>query len=613
MSKFSNPSYAKSLLTLLNPVLHTDSYKISHKAMEVEGTQFIYANLTPRTSKYFKKLYPDFDDQVVMFGLQAFLLEEFVYNWQVGFFQRPVEDVMTEIENKLFPYIGMDKTQLQHFRALHTLGYLPLHVKSLDEGQLVPVGVPVLTITNTHPDFSWLTNYVESVLSVDIWKPITIATVARQFAKLRDKYFDLTVSDHTFKQFAIHDFSYRGQSSHKSAAINGAAALLYSNGTDNIPGLVLAQELYSASETNTAFSVAASEHSVTTLGINFYSNAPYPDDLAVYTEQLETRLKELGLFSEYKQALGELVTIYNLITIVYPKGILSYVADSYDFWRVLTIILPILKPVIMARTEGKLVIRPDSGDPVDIVVGESRHWKVLTTKDQLNDFMIDAEDGQKFIYEGKAYEVTGMDDYINEYGNENLGQTVGFTDISALINTCNILTEITDVDTTAPEWKGAIEVLAEVFGTNTNAKGFKELTPQIGLIYGDGITMKRATSIYEGLMQKGYSANCVVLGVGSYTFSSSVSRDTLGMAVKATNAVVNENLVAIFKDPKTDDGSKKSAKGYLKVEKDQNGTLFMTDKIEHSEEARGLLRTVFINGTTPYLQTFEEIRQLANQ
>ena len=96
-------------------------------------------------------------------------------------------------------------------------------------------------------------------------------------------------------------------------------------------------------------------------------------------------------------------------------------------------------------------------------------------------------------------------------------------------------------------------------------------------------------------------------------FSSSVSRDTLGMAVKATNAVVNENLVAIFKDPKTDDGSKKSAKGYLKVEKDQNGTLFMTDKIEHSEEARGLLRTVFINGTTPYLQTFEEIRQLANQ
>lgn len=612
MSKFFNPSYAEALTLLLNPVFHTDSYKVSHKAMEVDQTQLIYSNFTPRTSKYFDALYPEFDKQVVFFGLQYFILKELVHNWKVYFFDRDHDVVMAEIENIFLPYIGMSGDKLKHFSDLHKLGYLPLHVKALDEGTLVPIGMPVLTVQNTHPDHSWLTNYIESVLSAELWKPITIATAAREFAKVRNKYFDLTVSDHTFKNFAIHDFSYRGHSSHESAAICGAAALLYSNGTDNVPGLVLARAIYGATN-QVAFSVAASEHSVTTLGINFFATQVLDDpELIKLAEQLKAKLKEIGAEDEYDQALGELVTIYRLITKVYPTGILSYVADSYDFWRVLTVLLPLLKPYIMARTEGKLVIRPDSGDPVDIVVGESRHWKVLTTKDQLNDFMVDAEDGQKFIYEGKAYEVTGMDDYVTEYGDQNLGQTVGFTDISALINTCNILTEITDVDTTAPEWKGAIEVLAEVFGTNTNAKGFKELAPQIGLIYGDGITMKRAIGIYEGLLSKQFAANNVVLGVGSYSFAGG-TRDSLGMAIKATAATVDDQPIALFKAPKTDDGSKKSAKGFLNITRGADGKLVMKDQVEYMQENTGLLRTVFLNGQTPYLQSFEEITALANK
>lgn len=612
MSKFFNPSYTEALTLLLNPVFHTDSYKVSHKAMEVDQTQLIYSNFTPRSSKYFEDAYPNFDKNIVFFGLQYFILKELVHNWREHFFNRNHDEVMSEIENIFFPYIGMSGDKLKHFSNLHKLGYLPLHVKALDEGTLVPVGMPVLTVQNTHPDYSWLTNYIESVLSAEMWKPITIATSAREFAKVRNKYFNLTVSDHTLKGFAMHDFSYRGHSSHDSAAICGAAALLYSIGTDNVPGLVLARTIYGA-DNQVAFSVAASEHSVTTLGINFFATQVLADpELIALAKQLEEKLKEIGAESEYEQALGELVTIHRLLTQVYPTGILSYVADSYDFWRVLTVLLPLLKPYILARTEGKLVIRPDSGDPVDIVVGEGRAWEVLQDEAALNDCIVDAEDGKKFIYKGKAYEITGYEEYVHEYGQDNLGQTVRFTDIDALINTCNILTEVTDINTDAPEWKGAIEVLADVFGTTTNAKGYKELIPQIGLIYGDGITMKRAIGIFDGLMQKGYAANNVVLGVGSYSFAGG-TRDSLGMAIKATAAIVDDQPVALFKAPKTDDGTKKSAKGFITIDRDNKGKLVMKDEVEYIEENTGLLRTVFLNGETPYLQTFDEIRELANK
>lgn len=546
MSKFFNPSFAKALTLLLNPVFHTDSYKVSHKAMEVDQTQLIYSNFTPRSSKYFEDMYPNFDKKVVFFGLQYFILKELVHNWQEHFFSRDHDEVMAQIEEIFLPYIGMSGDKLKHFSDLHKLGYLPLHVKALDEGTLVPVGMPVLTVQNTHPDHSWLTNYIESVLSAEMWKPITIATSAREFAKIRNKYYDLTVSDHTFKGFAIHDFSYRGHSSHDSAAICGAAALLYSIGTDNVPGLVLARTIYGA-DNQVAFSVAASEHSVTTLGINFFATQVLADpELIKLAEQLKAKLKEIGAEDEYEQALGELVTLHRLLTKVYPTGVLSYVADSYDFWRVLLVLLPLLKPYILARTEGKLVIRPDSGDPVDIVVGESRH---------------------------------GAD---------------------------------VKVSSGSPEWKGAIEVLAEVFGTTTNDKGYKELIPQIGLIYGDGITMKRAIGIYDGLMAKGYAASNVVLGVGSYSFAGG-TRDSLGMAIKATAAMVDDQSVALYKAPKTDDGTKKSAKGFIVINRDNKGDLVMKDQVEYMEESQGELRTVFLNGMTPYLQQFDEIRELANK
>lgn len=500
------------LETLNNPVFDTDSYKLSHKHMEPDETKRIYSNFTPRFGYYFKRRFENHDGNVVVFGMQGFVAEELKHSWDKYFFSRPLEEVMEELTLIFFPYIGMSREKLEHFEKLHKLGYLPLRVKSLKEGSIVPLNTPVMTVVNTHDDFSWLTNYIESVLSLNLHKPMTVATIARELSQLADYWWDKTVVDQTFKCFAIHDFSLRGHDAKAAARACGAGALLYSTGTDNVPGLLYARTMYGAGK-DTAMSVAASEHSVTTLGINFYKDVPIEGELKTLVDQLQNRLLALGLIGEFDQAKGELITLYRLLTERFPEGILSYVADSYDYWRVLTILLPILKDVILRRN-GKLVIRPDSGDPVDMVVGESRNWAVLNTKAELNDFMVDAEDGQKFVYESKAYEVTGYDDYEREYSNQNLGQVFGFTNIPALIHSCNILTEITDIDPTSPEWKGSITVLDEIFGSTTNSKGYKELPPQIGLIYGDGITYTRATGILSGLASKGYAASNVVLGVG---------------------------------------------------------------------------------------------------
>ena len=481
----------------------------------------------------------------------------------------------------------MDTSDLKHFEELHDLGYLPLRVKALPEGSTVNTNIPVLTVVNTHKNFSWLTNYIESVLSSELWKPMTVATFAREFDKLVRHWFDKTVSDQTFRHFAIHDFSYRGHGTHRESAMCGAAPLLFSNGTDNIPGILVARSLYNAPE-DVAGSVAASEHSVTTLGINFFADQKFEGELEVLTTQLKNRMLSLGIYGEYDKALGELVTLYRLLTEVYPSGIFSYVSDSYDYWRVLTLILPILKPVILRR-EGKLVIRPDSGDPVKIVCGEK-----LTLSEVDEKAISRLSYNTEFTFNGKPYRVIRDLSVVPEER---------YLPFFELIRN-EFIEEIRTEQT--PEEKGSIQVLSEVFGFTTNTKGYKELPPQIGLIYGDGITYARGSAIYSQLADKGFASNNVVLGIGSYSFAGG-TRDTLGFAIKATYAEINGNPTPIYKEPKTD-LSKKSARGLMKIVEDDKGELVLVDQVSWAEEAEGLLQVVFENGKLFNQPDFTEIR-----
>lgn len=485
-----------------NPLMLIDFYKADHRRQYPEGTQMVYSNFTPRKSRL------ENNDRLVFFGLQYFVKEYLVNQWNEGFFNRPKAEVVAEYKRRMDNALGKDSVPVDHIAELHDLGYLPLVVKGLPEGTIVSPKIPVVTMYNTHPDFFWLTNYLESLMSAILWKPSTSATTAFQYRKTFNAYARETVSDHEidFVYWQGHDFSFRGMSGIEDACISAAGHLLSFYGTDSVPAIDFHETYYNADSDKELVggSVPATEHSVMCMG---------------------TKDNEIGTFER-------------LIAELYPAGIVSIVSDTWDFWQVITEYLPKLKSKILAR-DGKVVIRPDSGDPVKIIVGDK-----------------DATPG-------------------------------------------------------SPEYKGAIECMWEVFGGTTTEKGYKLLDSHIGLIYGDSITLQRQLDILEGLKQKGFASFNVVLGIGSYTYEY-VTRDTYGFAMKATYGEVNGEGRNIFKDPKTDDGTKKSAKGLLAVH-EENGTLKLKDECTWEEEKQGLLQKVFENGKIVKEQSLSEIRGRINK
>src|SRR6202000_2624070 len=166
----------------------------------------------------------------------------------------------------------------------------------------------------------------------------------------------------------------------------------------------------------------------------------------------------------------------------------------------------------------------------------------------------------------------------------------------------------TDAPAGSPEYKGAIECMWEIFGGTITPKGYKLLDGHIGLIYGDSITTERQFAILEGLKQKGFASYHVVLGIGSYTYEY-VTRDTFGFAMKATYGEVNGEGRDIFKDPKTDDGTKKSARGLMQVYRDSDtGKLTLKDRCTWEEEGQGELKSVFKDGKLLVDWTLAQIR-----
>lgn len=116
----------------LNPIFQTDSYKVSHAGFTAEGTETIYSNLTARSFKIFERQFPDTDHKSVFFGLQAFIIDILITQWNQFFFGRPKAEVIAEIDRLFNGYLGGVKSS--HFAELHDLGYLPVEIKALPEG-----------------------------------------------------------------------------------------------------------------------------------------------------------------------------------------------------------------------------------------------------------------------------------------------------------------------------------------------------------------------------------------------------------------------------------------------------------------------------------------------
>lgn len=299
------------------PHLTTDAYKIGHAHLYEDTVELIYETLVPRTNSYFP-----WSNKMVVFGY-----EYFVYmlkkSWDEGFFSKPwleLEEDFRTIE-RMFD-AGVYAEMTRRFHDLYLLGYLPLEIKALPEGTLVPMRVPVLSIHNTHQDFYWLPGYLETTLLANTFVTSTNASVARQFRKVAKKWADKTAEDDTFLDFQFHDFSQRGQHGDEAAVLSGLAHLTSFKGTDVIPAVVEAEALYGKNNFYGG-SVLATEHSV--------MSAYGVDQFRAFRKLIENN----------------------------PTGILSVVSDTYDYWEVVDEVLPALKDEIMAR-DGKLVLRPDS-------------------------------------------------------------------------------------------------------------------------------------------------------------------------------------------------------------------------------------------------------------
>jgi nicotinamide phosphoribosyltransferase len=542
-----------------------DFYKTGHPSMFPKGITRLYGNFTPRGDKLAKVL-PDFDHKIVWGGLQAVCQTLLIGLWNDSFFSQPKEKVIAKYKRRMDRSLGEDAVGIDRFAALHDLGYLPVAIKALPEGSRVNIRVAPYTIDCTHNDFAWVSQYLETQLSAEIWKFITTATTAYEFRRLLMNYAIETGVDPSFVDFQAHDFSMRGMSGIVDATVSGAAHLLSFKGTDTVSAIDYLEDYYpDPTDPFIGGSVPATEHSVSSSNIICIAAALEADgEWDGWSWDSLVPQKDSPLLE-----VAETAFLKHMLVNLYPKGIFSYVSDTYDFWAVITTIAMHLKPEIMAR-EGKVVFRPDSGDPVKIVTG----------------------------YEVDTLETawTGSECVIDNHGKY---WTVKATEE-------NREGWVLDQELSVIEVMGAVECLWNIFGGTVTSMGLKTLDSHVGLIYGDSISLERAKSILARLKAKGFSSGNIVFGVGSFTYQF-VTRDTFGTAIKATFAVIDGVDHELFKDPKTDSGMKKSARGLLRVEQ-ENGNFVQYDRQTRAQESRGELQLMFKDSKMIRMQTLSDIR-----
>lgn len=497
-----------------NSLYYADGYKVGHKRMLAPGTTRLYGTWIPRSVKHAGKGIT----KIVSFGQQltmSWLHDEYTEN----FFKLPLNQAM-KFQKDMSLYL-MQEYDASHFESLHKLGYLPIRVKSLPEGVETLPNVPHMTFINTVDGFAWLTLYLETIISSLAWVPSTSATTALQYRRNAAEWVMKTdPSNDWLIDFMCHDFSARGMSPFDMMA-SGLGHATSHKGSDTLVVIPAARYFYREPDDKVCiYSVNASEHSVST-----------------------TKIFTVGEQQMIADWLKE-----------FDKGILSIVSDTFDLWKLITVYLPALKEEIMGR-DGKLVIRPDSGNPVDIICGRNTYYSAGDTG-QLMDRNSNPE-------------------------NKDIPET---------------------------EWKGVIELLWDIFGGSVNEQGYKVLDPHIGTIYGDSIHLERQVQIYARLEAKGFASTNIVLGVGSYTYRH-VTRDSLGFAAKGAWFECDGKGYDIYKDPITDDGRKKSLKGLIQVTENYE----VKTECSWEEESKGVLQVIYENGNFSNETSLEEIRERIKQ
>lgn len=309
-------------MRLCNSILLKDFYKVGHIEQYPTGTELVFSNFTPRK------------EHAIFFGLHYLIKQYLIDEFNETFFKTnsfPDAESTRMLYRSVMRQTLNAKGDFKHIKDLQALGYLPIAIYALPEGTFTPKGVPAMVIYNTHPDFFWVPNMLETLMSCTLWGACNSATNAFNFKTVMEFYADHTCDNRDHIPYQCHDFSMRGMFGVEATVISGMAHLHYFKGTDNLPAAVAKSRFYETSME--LASIPATEHSVMSAG---------------------GQDNELG-------------TIKRLLDI-YPSGYLSIVSDTWNLWHVITDILPQLKDQIMAR-DGKIVIRPDSGNPRDIICG----------------------------------------------------------------------------------------------------------------------------------------------------------------------------------------------------------------------------------------------------
>lgn len=313
-----------------NPMLLIDFYKAVHAEMLPLGMTKSVSYFTPRMSRINRW------QKVVHFGLQAFIKTYLIDYFNEEFFNKPFDEVIGEYKRIMDATLGKNVYNIKKIEDLHKLGYLPIEIISLEEGTEVPMHVPVFGITNTHPDFAWLPQSLESLISAEMWHPMIAATVGKTYREIVNKYYDKTCDNTVSKARALGAFDFRGEECLESAIKAGAAWCLSSLNTATVPTIPYLEKNYNCDCTKepVAFGSPSTEHSV--------------------------------MCSNYAVDGDEETLIKRLLTEIYPNTNFSCVLDSYDYWNVVKNILPKLKKEILEHN-GCLLVRGDSGDCVEVV------------------------------------------------------------------------------------------------------------------------------------------------------------------------------------------------------------------------------------------------------
>lgn len=312
-------------------LLLADGYKHVHAEQFPKGLTKLVSYMTPRMSRLKSQ------DYMILFGTQAFYKTYLIDYFNKYFFALNEDYVVTEYERILDVMLGAGNYDTEKIRKLHRLGYLPLEISSLPEGTKVNMHVPCLAITNTHEEFAWVVQWVESLLSSEIWKSCVHANVGYSYRQIVDKYYDLTVDDSVPHSKAISDFGFRGMSCLQEAIKGSTAWLTSFAGTATIPAIPYMEYNYNCDNTEDCFATNAisTEHAV--MASNFAVDG------------------------------DEITMIKRLLTEIYPNASFSMVSDTYDLFNLVDNLLPQCKEEILNHN-GKLLIRPDSGDIVEIAV-----------------------------------------------------------------------------------------------------------------------------------------------------------------------------------------------------------------------------------------------------